>query len=208
MEAAEAIAKVDHWLRAVHGPDAGGMRVDHEKARRIPEGWSVPYNTIAYLDEGAPGKEIFPPPSVVVREPDGELRQAHPHPGGLSVPVAMPGQENWREVVDPEYTKSSLGDLGVPLRAVAGWVKVDSDGAQTGEERENPEYKAGPGRRGYPKPENTLETLLQFASVDWLTREQLLIGLLRCEVVVPLNLHLQWLQQLEGRVAQGLDEQV
>ncbi|GAA4550618.1 ADP-ribosylglycohydrolase family protein [Amycolatopsis samaneae] len=191
MEAAEAIAKVDEWLRAVHGPDVsgpGGLRIDREKVRRIPEGWSVPYNTIAFLDEGKAEKEIFPPPSVVVREPDGELRQAHPHPGGLSVPVAFPGQENWREVVDPEYVKSGLGELGVPLPAVAGWVKVNGDGVQTGEERENPEYKAGPIRRGYPKPENTLETLLSFASVGWLTREQLLIGLLRCEVFVPLDL--------------------
>ncbi|WP_439385127.1 ADP-ribosylglycohydrolase family protein [Amycolatopsis lexingtonensis] len=191
MEAAEAIAKVGQWLRAVHGPDVSGpagLRVDTEKVLRIPEGWSVPYNTIAFLDEGRPEKEIFPPPSVVVREPDGELRQAHPHPGGLSVPVAFPGQENWREVVDPEYVKAGLGELGVPLQAVAGWVKVDAEGNQTGEERENPEYKAGPIRRGYPKPENTLETLLSFGSVGWLTRELLLIGLIRCEVFVPLDL--------------------
>ena len=191
MEAAEAIGKVDGWLRAVHGPEVsgpGGLRVDHDRVLRIPEGWSVPYNTVAYLDEGKPEKEIFPPPSVVVREPDGELRQAHPHPGGLSIPVAFPGAENWREVVDPEYAKAGLGELGVPLQAVAGWVKVDAEGTQTGEERENPEYKAGPIRRGYPKPENPLETLLSFFSVGWLTRELMLIGLLRCEVFVPLDL--------------------
>ncbi|WP_410661295.1 ADP-ribosylglycohydrolase family protein [Amycolatopsis sp. lyj-112] len=193
MESAEAVAKVEEWLRAVHGPDVSapggvGLRVNHEKVLRVPEGWSVPYNTIAFLDEGHAEKEIFPPPSVVVREPDGELRQTHPHPGGLSVPVAFPGQEAWREVVDPEYAKAGLGDLGVPLQVVAGWVKVNSDGVPTGQERENPEYKAGPVRRGYPKPENRLETLLSFASVGWLTREQLLIGLLRCEVFVPLDL--------------------
>ncbi len=193
MESAEAVAKVEEWLRAVHGPDVSapdgaGLRVNHEKVLRVPEGWSVPYNTIAFLDEGHAEKEIFPPPSVLVREPDGELRQAHPQPGGLSVPVAFPGQEAWREVVDPEYGKAGLGDLGVPLPVVAGWVKVTPEGVPTGDERENPEYKAGPVRRGYPKPENRLETLLSFASVGWLTREQLLIGLLRCEVYVPLDL--------------------
>lgn len=193
MESAEAVAKVEEWLRAVHGPNVSapggaGLRVHHEKVLRIPEGWSVPYNTIAFLDEGHAEKEIFPPPSVIVREPDGKLRQAHPHPGGLSIPVAFPGEEAWREVVDPEYVKAGLGDLGVPPQAVAGWVKVGSDGVQTGEERENPEYKAGPVRRGYPKPDNKLETLLSFASVGWLTREQLIIGLLRCEVYVPLDL--------------------
>jgi ADP-ribosylglycohydrolase len=193
VESAEAVAKVEEWLRAVHGPDVSapdgaGLRVNHDKVTRIPEGWLVPYNTIAYLDEGNAAKEIFPPPSVIVREPDGELRQAHPHPGGLSIPATVPGQENWREVVDPEYAKAGLGELGVPLQTVAGWVKVNADGVQTGEERENPEYKAGPIRRGYPKPQNKLETLLSFASVGWLTREQLLIGLLRCEVYVPANI--------------------
>ncbi|MEV6895728.1 ADP-ribosylglycohydrolase family protein [Amycolatopsis sp. NPDC051372] len=190
MEAAEAMEKVVNWLRAVHGPQIagpGGLRVDRDRVLRIPEGWSIPYNTTAYLDDGRPEKELFPPPSVVVREPDGELRQAPPNPGGLSIPVAFPGQESWREVVDPEYVKAGFGELGVPLQAVAGWVKVDNEGRQTGDERENPEYKAGPIRRGYPKPENTLETLLAFASVGWLTREQLLIGLLRCDVFVPLD---------------------
>ena len=79
MEAAEAIAKVGQWLRAVHGPDVSGpagLRVDTEKVLRIPEGWSVPYNTIAFLDEGRPEKEIFPPPSVVVREPDGDAEKS------------------------------------------------------------------------------------------------------------------------------------
>lgn len=191
MEAAEAVEKVGKWLRAVHGPEVsgpGGLRVDHDRVLRVPEGWSIPYNTVAFLDDGRPDKELFPAPSVLVREPDGELRQAHPHPGGLSTPVAYPGQESWREVVDPEYAKAGLGELGVPLPAVAGWVKVDNDGHQTGDERENPEYKAGPIRRGYPKPENPLETLLAFASVGWLSREQLLIGLLRCEVFVPFDL--------------------
>ncbi|RJQ88855.1 ADP-ribosylglycohydrolase family protein [Amycolatopsis panacis] len=190
MEAAEAMEKVGDWLRAVHGPTVagpGGLRVDHDRVLRVPEGWSIPYNTVAFLDDGRPDKELFPAPSVVVREPDGELRQAHPSPGGLSTPVAYPGQESWREVVDPEYVKAGFGELGVPLPAVAGWVKVDNDGQQTGQERENPAYRAGPIRRGYPKPENILETLLAFAGVGWLSREQLLIGLLRCTVYVPLD---------------------
>src|SRR5262245_66496028 len=129
--------KVGHWLRAVHGPDVsgpGGLRVDQDRVLRVPEGWSIPYNTVAFLDDGRPDKELFPTPSVVVREPDGELRQSPPSPGGLSIPVAFPGQESWREVVDPEYVKAGFGELGVPLHAVAGWVKVDNDGQPTGDE--------------------------------------------------------------------------
>ncbi|WP_158879655.1 ADP-ribosylglycohydrolase family protein [Amycolatopsis anabasis] len=193
MEPAEAVAKVEQWLRAVHGPEMsepGGvaLRVDRDRVLRVPEGWAVPYNTVAYLDQGRDDQEIFPQPKLIVREPDGELRQAHPHPGGLSVPVTYPGEETWREIVDPEYAESGLGHLGVPKQAVAGWAKVGEDGRPTGEERENPEYTPGPIRRGFPRPENPLEYLLQFHGVGWLDRERLLIGLLACEFYAPLDL--------------------
>jgi len=190
VEAAEAVAKVEDWLRAVHGPDLGAaqgaaVRADPAKVRRIPEGWLVPYNSVAYLDEGRAEKQIFPPPSLIVREPEGDLRQAHPHPGGLSIPVGYPGQESWREIVDPDYAAAGLGDLGVPSAAVAGWAKYDADGTKTGEERTNPEYRAGPIRRGYPAPENRVETLLLFHVAGWLSRERFLVGLTGTEVYVP-----------------------
>ncbi|HEV7981116.1 ADP-ribosylglycohydrolase family protein [Amycolatopsis sp.] len=182
MEAAEAVAKVEPWLRA-HGMDE--VRVDAGGVRRIPEGWLVPYNTVAYLDEGLSDKQIFPPPSLIVRVPEGDLRQAHPHPGGLSIPVTYPGQESWREIVDPDYAAAGLGRLGVPSAAVAGWAKYDAEGTKTGEEKPNPEYKVGPIRRGYPAPENTVETLLLFHIAGWLSRERFLIGLTATEVFVP-----------------------
>lgn len=182
MEAAEAVAKVGQWLRAQGMDD---VRVDTDGVRRIPEGWLVPYNTLAYLDEGRSDKQIFPPPSLIAREPEGDLRQAHPHPGGLSIPVIYPGQESWRELVDPDYAAAGLGRLGVPSAAVAGWAKYDAEGTKTGEERSNPEYKVGPIRRGYPSPDNTLETLLLFYVAGWLSRERFLIGLTATEVFVP-----------------------
>ena len=190
MEAAEAVGKVEDWLRAVHGPDVGAsqgaaVRVDSDQVRRIPEGWVVPYNTVAYLDEGRTEKQIFPPPSLIVRDPEGDLRQAHPHPGGLSIPVSYPGQESWREIVDPDYAAGGLGHLGVPSTAIAGWAKIAADGTKTGEERPNPAYKVGPIRRGYPAPENQLETLLLFHVAGWLSRERFLIGLTDTEVFVP-----------------------
>jgi ADP-ribosylglycohydrolase len=182
VEAAEAVAKVEPWLRA-HGMDE--VRVDADGVRRIPEGWLVPYNTLAYLDEGRSDQQIFPPPSLIVREPEGDLRQAHPHPGGLSIPVTYPGRESWREIVDPDYAAAGLGRLGVPSAAVAGWAKYDAEGTKTDEERPNPQYKVGPIRRGYPAPENALETLLLFHVAGWLSRERFLIGLTATEVFVP-----------------------
>jgi ADP-ribosylglycohydrolase len=193
VEPAEAIARVEEWLRAVHGPgmsEPGGvaMKVDGGGVLRVPEGWLIPYNTAGYLDEGLAEKQIFPPPSLIVREPEGDLRQAHPHPGGLSIPVSHPGRDTWREVVDPEYTAAGLGHLGVPLPAVIGWERITSDGTKTGEERQNPEYTPGPVRRGYPLPGNRLEYLLQFFSIGWLSRERTLIGFCGCEVYAPLDL--------------------
>ncbi|MDT7724709.1 MAG: hypothetical protein QOI21_1285 [Actinomycetota bacterium] len=182
----EAVAKVEQWLRA-HEMDAapGGVRVDVDGVRRIPEGWLVPYNTIAYLDEGRSEKRIFPPPALIVRVPEDDLRQAHPQPGGLSIPVTWPGRESWREIVDPDYAAAGLGRLGVPSTAVAGWARFDAEGNKTGQEKPNPEYKAGPIRRGYPAPENALETLLLFHVAGWLSRERFLIGLTATEVFVP-----------------------
>ncbi|UJW34176.1 YrhB domain-containing protein [Saccharothrix sp. AJ9571] len=186
MEAAEAVARVEDWLRAVHGPDQRTVRVDTAKVRRVPEGWSVPYNAVAFLDGGDAGKEIFPPPNMVVREPDGQLRQAAPHPGGLSIPARYPGREHWKEIVDQEFRESGLGHLGVPEAAIGGWQKILPDGSDTDEERENPDYRPGPIRLGRDRPRNALEYLLAFHDAGWLDRERFLIGLVSTEVYIPI----------------------
>ncbi|WP_199442540.1 YrhB domain-containing protein [Umezawaea beigongshangensis] len=187
METAEAVAKVEAWLRAVHGSRVSGLRVDHAKVRRVPEGWSVPYNSVAYLDGGDAGKEIFPPPRLIVREPDGQLREASPRPGGVSVPARTPGQGHWAELVDPEVAESGLGHLGVPDMAVGGWTWIAPDGTRTDEERVNHRYRTGPLRMGLEHPVNELEWMLLFAEVSWLDDERLLTGLTQVEVLLPLT---------------------
>ncbi|WP_370945826.1 ADP-ribosylglycohydrolase family protein [Amycolatopsis sp. cg5] len=184
MEPAEAVAKVEEWLAAVHSP--GQVRAERDKVLRIPEGWVVPYNNVAYLDGGETAKQIFPPPSLIVREPSGELRLSHPHPGGLSIPATIPGRPHEREIVDPDFAAAGLGELGAGERAVIGWEQLDAAGAKTGE-RLNPRYTAGPKRRGYLPPDNRLETLIQFHSCGWLDRERFLIGLVRSEVFLDLD---------------------
>ncbi|WP_447002638.1 ADP-ribosylglycohydrolase family protein [Saccharothrix isguenensis] len=183
METAEAVAKVEEWLRAVHG--ARGLRVDYGKVRRVPEGWSVPYNSVAYLDGGDAGKEIFPPPRLIVREPDGQLREASPRPGGLSVPARTPGEGYWAEIVDPEFAASGLGYLGVPGRALGGWKWIEPDGTPTTRESANKNYRAGPMRMGFLPPANQLEWMLLFAAVGWMDDDRLLTGLTQAEVLVP-----------------------
>lgn len=183
MEAAEAVAKVDEWLREVHAQSPNPVRVEREAVRRIPEGWYVPYNSVAYLDHGRTEKQIFPPPALIVREPDGALRMAHPQPGGLSIPATVPGRPYEREVVDRDYLAAGLGRLGVGHRAVIGWEQIDAAGNKTGA-RPNPDYLAGPIERGYPAPHNELETLVMFAKGFWLDREKFLIGLGECEVFI------------------------
>lgn len=186
MEAAEAVAKVEQWLLDAHGADSG-LRADHDNVRLIPEGWSVPYNTVAFLDEGNLDQEIMPPPVLIVREPDGELRHAAPHPGGLSIPVRYPNREYWAEIVDPEYLEAGLGVLGVPPAAVAGWHLIAADGTDTGEQRENPGYITGPMRRGYPRPLTKLDHLVEFRHIGWLDQRQFVVGLLETELVMPLR---------------------
>ncbi|WP_033442100.1 ADP-ribosylglycohydrolase family protein [Saccharothrix sp. NRRL B-16314] len=183
METAEAVAKVEEWLRAVHG--ARGVRVDHGKVRRVPEGWSVPYNSVAFLDGGDAGKAIFPPPRLVVREPDGQLREASPQPGGLSIPARTPGEVYWAEIVDPEVAASGLGYLGVPERAIGGWSRVEPDGTRAGVERVNDRYRSGPLRLGFLPPANPLEWMLLFAAVGWFDDDRLLTGLTQTDVLVP-----------------------
>ncbi|NUT96962.1 MAG: ADP-ribosylglycohydrolase [Saccharothrix sp.] len=185
MEAAQAVAKVEEWVRAVH--TSGGMRVDRDGVRRVPEGWSVPYNSTAYLDGGDAGKQVFPPPRLVVREPDGQLRVPAPRPDGVSVPARLPGQGYWAELVDPEFTASGLGYLGVPDMAVAGWQWVEADGTRTARERVNPGYRTGPVRMGHPRPVNRLEWVLLFAAVGWFDDRPLVTALTQTEVLEALD---------------------
>ncbi|MEJ2851817.1 MULTISPECIES: ADP-ribosylglycohydrolase family protein [unclassified Saccharothrix] len=185
MDAARAVAKVEEWVRAVHS--SGGMRVDPDGVRRVPEGWSVPYNTVAYLDGGDAGKQVYPPPRLVVREPDGQLRVPAPRPDGVSVPARLPGEGHWAEIVDPEFTASGLGYLGVPDMAVAGWQWVEADGTRTARDRVNPGYRTGPVRMGHPRPVNALEWMLVFAAVAWFDDRRLVTGLTQTEVLVPLD---------------------
>ncbi|NIH77684.1 ADP-ribosylglycohydrolase family protein [Amycolatopsis viridis] len=185
MEAAEAVAQVEGWLREVHGPGAD-LRVDHAHLVRRPEGWYVPYNSTGYLDRGDLGERIVPPPALIVRTPEGDLRHASPVSGGLSIPAQYPGRDHWAEMVDPEYAGAGLGRLGVPLEAIMGWRRHLPDGTATGDTRPNPEYRTGPSRRGYPMPWTTLDQLVEFRHVGWLDQRKFVLGLLQESVLVPL----------------------
>ncbi|MFJ8812815.1 YrhB domain-containing protein [Amycolatopsis thermoflava] len=185
MEAAEAVAKVEEWLHEVH-PGAG-LRADQANLVRRPEGWHVPYNSTAYLDGGDLGEQIIPPPALIVRDPEGDLRHASPISGGFSIPAQYPGRDHWAEVIDPEYAASGLGRLGVPLAAITGWQRYLPDGTDTGEFRPNPEYRTGPSRRGYPMPWTALDHLVEFRHIGWLDQRKFVIGLLEESVLVPVS---------------------
>lgn len=195
MQATDAMRKVEDWLRGRYGPemttqDGLRLRVNHEKVRRVPEGWSVPYNSVASLDYGDSAKELFPPPRLIVREPRGDLRHAPATPGGVSTVIRNPGEETWEEVVNREVLLSKLGYLGVPEKAVHGWRQILPDGSR-GEIRLNPNaaHPKGPTEQGVLiDPVTSLDLLLAMHGFGWFTREQFLIGLLRSEVLIPLSL--------------------
>ena len=184
VESAEAVPKVEQWLLDVYGSD-GGLRVDHEHIVRSPEGWLIPYNNVAYLDGGQNDQAIFPPPYLVVTEPDGELRFAGAYPGTLSIPITYPDREHWEELIDPEFQRAGFDRFGVPKAVIGGWREIGADNNPTGRERPNPEYRTGPLRRGYPPAENRLESLLAFYNNGWLDERQLLIGLVDADVYLP-----------------------
>jgi len=186
VESAEAVAKVEEWLREVHGPDSD-LRVDREHVFRRPDGWFVPYNAAAFLDGSDPGAQVVPPPALVVQDPGGELRATAPVPGGLTIPAQHPDRDHWAEEVDPEYANAGFGRLGVPLAAIMSWRRYTPDGTDTGETRPNPEYRTGPARRGYPLPVTPLDSLLEFRTIGWLDQRKFVIGLLEESFLVPLT---------------------
>ncbi|RZQ65020.1 ADP-ribosylglycohydrolase family protein [Amycolatopsis suaedae] len=186
MEAAEAIAKVDEWLREGADGDEPTVGVDRDNVHRIPEGWSVPYNTLKYLETGEFTASLFPMPYVLVREPQGDLRHANPQPGGISIPIQWRSREYWGEFVDPEFRDAGIGDIGVPERAVAGYYRVVPGQGRTGEERANPGYLPGPVRRGMPRPISEVEWLLACRLNGWIDHETMVVGVSARRVFVPL----------------------
>lgn len=187
VEKADAIALAKRWMSAVgmslDTPD--GVRVDHDNVRRGPEGWEVPWDNVAFLDGGDTMQRIFPPPRLIVTEPEGELRSANttPHPG-FSAPVDWPGQPRYLEIIDPEYREAGFHALGVPRHAVAGWQVEHPDGSR--EEQPNPDYRVGPERAGFPRSQNPLEALLNYQAIR-LQRAQFLVELLKMVVLVPVG---------------------
>lgn len=189
MDRADAIELAEQWLEAtgqrLNQPD--GVRVERDAVGRVPEGWFVPYGNVAFLDHGDSGKEIFPPPALVVTVPDGRLRFANttPHPG-FSAPVNWPGESRYSEIIDPEYREAGLHELGVPSNKVAAWEITHPDGRT--EERVNPNFAPGPLRAGLPRHRNRLEALLNYLRMEQIDREKFVAGLFRAEVLVPLEL--------------------
>ncbi|MFC3452998.1 YrhB domain-containing protein [Amycolatopsis speibonae] len=192
MQAGEAIAKAQAWLRFGTPADLTrgehAVRVEHERVREVPDGWLVPYNTIRALDGGDRLASLVPRPVLLVRA-NGELRRPDPGPDGLgpSVPVAFAGQEDWREILEPEFARGGVAYLGVPSSAVLGWRKFDPAGGPTGEIRVNPGYRPGPERLGHPAMETPLEHLLGCLEVQRFSRERYLAGLLTAAVHIPVD---------------------
>ncbi|MFD2414728.1 ADP-ribosylglycohydrolase family protein [Amycolatopsis pigmentata] len=175
MEARDAIAAVERWLPA----GEQGFLVDHEQVLRVPEGWYVPYDS--------PKDPLVPRPALIVRE-DGALRRPDLSPDGTrpSVPVPAAGEEDWREILEPEFENSGVAYLGVPITAVMGWQKY-VDGTSAEEIRANPEYRPGPERLGYPAIDTPLDYLLSCLKTGRYDRSSYLAGLLSAEVLLPLD---------------------
>lgn len=192
MESEEAIAKVEEWLRVGTSVDLTtgehAVRVDHENVLRLPEGWFVPYDAVRALDDGDRLASLVPKPALIVRE-DGELRQPDlsPDGSGPSIPVAKTGEDDWQEILEPEFARSGVAHLGVPASAVMAWRKYAPQGGATGEIRVNPAYRLGPVRLGYPAMDTPLEHLLSCLKAERYDRARYLAGLLCSEIYFPVG---------------------
>ncbi|WP_424185817.1 YrhB domain-containing protein [Actinokineospora sp. G85] len=183
MNADEAVARVEEWLRL---SELTRLAVDRENVRRVPDGWLVPYNSRAYLDGTNPDADLFPAPGLIVREPDGQLREAPPRPDMVSTPARVPGQRYLVELIDPEFAESGLAYLGVPPNAVVAW-----EDPETGEQILNHDYRSGGLRKGMRRPTLPLEWLLVFRNAGWLDDRKFLIALTQMDGYVRkhTNLH-------------------
>ncbi|WP_161784486.1 YrhB domain-containing protein [Actinokineospora spheciospongiae] len=177
IDADEAVRRVEEWLR-VSGLDTLG--VERDKVVRTPEGWSVPYNSLTHIDGSNPLAELFPAPALIVREPDGQLRQAPPMPDMVSTPAAVPGERRLLELLDPEFEESGLQYLGVPPQAVVGWRDPETD-----EQIPNSGYRPGGLRKGMRRPREPLEWVLVFRNANWLDDRQFLVALTQLDGYVP-----------------------
>ncbi|GAB3728226.1 ADP-ribosylglycohydrolase family protein [Amycolatopsis oliviviridis] len=189
MQAQEAAAKVEEWLRTAELTSGEyAVRVDRENVLRVPEGWFVPYDTVRALDGGDRLASLVPKPALIVRE-DGELRRPDPSREGTgpSSPVPMAGEDDWREILEPEFRRSGVAYLGVRSDAVLAWRKYAPDGAETGEVRVNPDYRPGPERLGYSPLDTPADRLLGYFAADRFDRPRYLAGLLCAEVLLPLD---------------------
>ncbi|MER6668554.1 YrhB domain-containing protein [Amycolatopsis japonica] len=192
MQAQEAAAKVEEWLRTGTSADLTrgehAVRVDHANVSRVPEGWFVPYDAVRALDGGDWIASLVPKPALIVRE-DGELRRpdARQDGTGPSSPVPVAGEDDWREILEPEFRRSGVAYLGVRSSAVMAWRKYTADGADTGETRVNPEYRPGPERLGHSPMDSPLDHLLGYLAADQYDRAHYLAGLLCSEVLLPID---------------------
>ncbi|MEV4051137.1 ADP-ribosylglycohydrolase family protein [Amycolatopsis sp. NPDC049688] len=96
------------------------------------------------------------------------------------------GFVEWRPDVDPEFDEKAFPDLGIPVRAIRGWTQYTLFGEPTGPRRGNEQYTPGPVWRGFPVPTTDAEKLLNYLSVNWISRADFTRALLDCEVFVPL----------------------
>ncbi|MFJ7211119.1 ADP-ribosylglycohydrolase family protein [Amycolatopsis sp. NPDC098790] len=95
------------------------------------------------------------------------------------------GFVEWRPDVDPEFDEKAFPGLGIPVRAIRGWVQYTLFGEPTGPRRVNEQYTPGPVWRGFPVPSSDAGKLLNYLGANWISRAEFARALLDCEVLVP-----------------------
>ncbi|WP_158879657.1 YrhB domain-containing protein [Amycolatopsis anabasis] len=107
MDAEEAIARVEAWLRDSPEGDLtvgdSALRVQRDLVARGADGWTVPFNAAAFLDGEDIGKGIFPTPVVLVPDDGGEIRYATELMADGGGPVDEDEPADFDEIPEPVW---------------------------------------------------------------------------------------------------------
>ncbi|OLR92912.1 type VII secretion system-associated protein [Actinokineospora bangkokensis] len=171
----DAVQRARAWIAEQHGELSLHVRLDD--VALIGGDWYVPYDD--------PADPIFPTPAVEVPDDGGPLRRYAPRDPQwrTGIPADWPAPTADGVFFDPEWDHERFGHLGVPTRAVLGWLREGT----TDQYRRNPDHTPGPMWLGGPLPLTPADRVLDYYGSGWLDTPQLVAGVLDVEVWLPID---------------------
>ncbi|GLY53393.1 hypothetical protein [Lentzea sp. NBRC 102530] len=161
----EVIRSAWDWIVRTHGPRSANLKILTDKVVLVRGRWHVPYDAVDDV--------LVPLPAVDVPDDGGEPRAyvpSPPSPWRQGVPRGQRGPG--LSIVDLEWDMETFGHLGVPNAAIVGWLREEG----STEFRYNADWKAGPGRRGWPLPQTPADKIAAYYQCNWLDEDPVFLS--------------------------------